>query len=220
MQLGDDRCFATLTMNELAIAADGAFEILLASERPPGHRGNWLPIHPDARYLQIREYFTDWERRARRRSRSSSSATRAIRRPRSHPRAWPSCSTTLGEWVETTARFWTQWVDRMRADHDPAVLKPAARFVGGADDIYYGNDWFRLAPDEALVIETELPDARYWAFQLCDVWFRTMEYASRQSSLNHHQARIDADGRFPLRRRAPRSRRAQLARHGRAIPKA
>ena len=196
MQLGDDRCFATRTMGELEIDADGAFEILLSRERPAGHRGNWLPIHPDARYVQIREYYTDWERQS-----PTSFAIQQLGNEGNPPAALtPARMAELlddaGEWVETTTRFWTQWVDRMRSDHDPATLKPAARFVGGADDIYYGNDWFRLAPDEALVIETELPDARYWAFQLCDVWFRTMEYASRQSSLNHHQARIDADGRF------------------------
>jgi hypothetical protein len=101
-----------------------------------------------------------------------------------------------GEWVEVTARFWTQWIEQMRRAHDPAKLQPARKFVGGADDIYYGNDLYRLGPGEALVIETVPPDARYWQIQLCDVWFRTLDYATRQTSLNHHQARLDADGRF------------------------
>jgi hypothetical protein len=196
MQLGDDRCFATLTRNDLAFAPDGSFEILLSREQPPGHRGNWLEIHPDARYVQIREYYTDWERQSPTRF-----AIQQIGNEGNPPAALTAARMSellddAGEWIETTTRFWTEWVDQMRRDHDPEVLKPAARFVGGADDIYYGNDWFRLGADEALVIETALPDARYWAFQLCDVWFRTMEYTSRQSSLNHAQACIDADGRF------------------------
>jgi hypothetical protein len=101
-----------------------------------------------------------------------------------------------GEWVEESARFWTQWTLQLREAHDPARLKPAVRFVGGADDIFYGNDLYRLGPDEALVVETEPPDARYWQIQLCDVWFRTLDYATHQTSLNHHQARLDPDGRF------------------------
>ena len=68
---------------------------------------------------------------------------------------------------------------------------------------------------EALLIETEVPDARYWAFQLCDVWFRTIDYATRQTSLNHAQARRRGRA-LPLRDRAPRSGRAELARHRRA----
>jgi hypothetical protein len=196
MQLGDDRCFATLTMNDLACDADGRFEIVLSRERPAGATVDWLALHPDARYVQIREYYTDWERQS-----PTLFAIQQIGNEGRPPAALtPGRMAELideaGEWVETTARFWTEWVDQMRGAHDPTRLQPAARFVGGADDIYYGNDWYRLGPDEALVIETELPDARYWAFQLCDVWFRTMEYAARQSSLNHHQARIDADGRL------------------------
>ncbi len=65
-----------------------------------------------------------------------------------------------------------------------------------SDDIYDGNHFYRLRPDEALVIETELPDARYWQFQLCDLWFRSADWSERSTSINHRQAHIDADGRF------------------------
>jgi hypothetical protein len=76
------------------------------------------------------------------------------------------------------------------------VIAPARRYPGGAPDVFYGNDWYRLAADEALVFESELPDARYWQIQLCDAWFRSLDYATRQSSLNPAQARLDADGRL------------------------
>jgi len=46
------------------------------------------------------------------------------------------------------------------------------------------------------VIECDVPDARYWAFQLCDAWFRTFDYATRQTSLNGAQMHVDPDGRF------------------------
>jgi hypothetical protein len=47
-----------------------------------------------------------------------------------------------------------------------------------------------------LIIETDGPKARYWAFQLCGLWFEGRDYGNRHTSINHHQARIDADGRF------------------------
>ena len=51
--------------------------------------------------------------------------------------------------------------------------------------------------DEALIIETELPEkVRYWSFLVTDDLFATIDWTNRQSSLNGHQARIDADGRF------------------------
>ena len=70
-----------------------------------------------------------------------------------------------------------------------------APFVGGAKDIVYGNDWWSLDPDEAMIVEFEVPDARYWQLQLCDVWFRTMDWATRQTGLNHAQAFVHADGK-------------------------
>jgi hypothetical protein len=43
-----------------------------------------------------------------------------------------------------------------------------------------------------------VPDARYWAFQLVDACFRSLDWARHQTSLNHAQARVDADGRLHL----------------------
>jgi hypothetical protein len=196
MQLGDDRVFASVTAHEMEFASDGRFELLISRERPKGHRGNWLEMHPDTRYLQVRQYFADWERES-----PASFQIRLLGNEGNPPeRLTPARMADLlddaGEWVEVSAKFWTQWIEQQRAAHDPNSLKPAARFVGGADDIFYGNDMYRLGPDEALVIEFSPPDARYWSIQLLDIWFRTMDYATRQTSLNHHQAVLDADGRF------------------------
>ena len=76
-------------------------------------------------------------------------------------------------------------MERLRAAWRPGQIAPARRYAGGAPDVFYGNDWYRLGADEALVFESELPDARYWQIELCDVWFRTLDYATRQTSLNH-----------------------------------
>jgi hypothetical protein len=99
-------------------------------------------------------------------------------------------------WTLQTARFWGEWVHELREAWRPGQLAPPRQIAGGAAAIAYGNDWWKLGPDEALLIECDVPDARYWSFQLCDVWFRTLEYASRQTSVNGAQAWIDSDGRF------------------------
>jgi hypothetical protein len=67
-----------LDSTELAVAADGRFEVLLAPERPAGHTGNFIatqsvrsvrredgarePVVHTARNLTLRELFHDWER--------------------------------------------------------------------------------------------------------------------------------------------------------------
>jgi len=195
MQLGHAKNYATLSAHDLVLAPDASFEILLAAERPAGHAGNFLPLHPDARYVGIRQYFYDWER--------ESPARFTIERvggagspPPLTPARMAELLDAAGAWTLDTARFWGEWVRELREAWQPDRIAPAKHFTGGADDIVYGNDWWKLAEGEALLIECEAPDARYWAFQLCDAWFRTFDYATRQTSLNGAQMHVDADGRF------------------------
>jgi len=196
MQLGAPRNFATLAGHELVLAPDASFEILLAAAKPAGFRGNFLPLHADARYVAIRQYFCDWahERPARFTIERVDGAGEPP--PALTPAHMAERLDAVGHWTLESARFWGEWVKDLRDAWQPDRLAPARHFVGGADDIAYGNDWWKLAPGEALVIESEVPDARYWAFQLCDVWFRSFDYANRQTSLNGAQAVLDADGRF------------------------
>jgi len=196
MQLGDGRNFATLAAHDLVLAPDASFEILLAPERPPGFAGNFLPLHADARYVAIRQYFYDWARESPARFTIERIGGAGEAPPPLTPARAAELLDAAGDWTLTTARFWGEWVRQLRAAWQPGRLAPARHFAGGAADIVYGNDWWKLGPDDALVIESEVPDARYWAFQLCDVWFRTLEYASRQTSVNGAQAVLDADGRF------------------------
>jgi hypothetical protein len=194
MQLGDDRVFAAVTARDLHFDSEGRFSVLLALEKPASYAGDFVPLHPDGSYLQVRQYLLDWER--------ETPASFFIERIGG---AAPSELTAAamadrldlaGEWTLTTTRFWIEWVEQLRRSWRPGQIAPARRFVGGAPDIYYGNDWYKLGDGEALIFESEPPDARYWQVELCDPWFKTLEFASRQTSLNHLQAHIDADGRF------------------------
>ena len=194
MQLGDDRVFATLLASELQVDADGRFEILLSAERPAGHTGNWMPLSPDARYVTVRQYFIDWTREEPDRLEIFRIGGEGEAPAPLTPARMAELLDEAGLWTLQTTRFWMEWVAQLRDAYVPGQLQPPRAFVGGAQGIVYGNDWWRLAPDEALLVETEPPDARYWQVQLCDVWFRTFDYTTRQTGLNHHQARLDTDG--------------------------
>jgi hypothetical protein len=193
MHLGDVRNFATLHADELTIEEDGSFEILASTERQPG---NWLPLHSDATQIVIRQYFYDWEHEEPARFTIECVETAGIPPAPPDPERLGRILDDAGHFVELTTRFWAEWMPQMRAEHVRGEIKPARAFVGGADDIRYGNDVYELAPDEAIVIETDVPDARYWHYQLCNPWFVTMDYANRINSINGAQAQIDRDGRF------------------------
>lgn len=196
MQLGDDAVHETRLASQLAFDPQGRFDLLLSAERPPGYAGDWMPLHPDTRYVTVRQFLVDWAREEPARFEITRLGGEGL------PAAAPSAAAAAdaldaaGEWIDLTQQVWNEWIEQLRAAHRPGELAAPRGFVGGADAIAYGNDWFRLAPEEALIIESEVPEARYWAIQLCNVWFTTMDYATRQTSLNHHQARLDADGRF------------------------
>ena len=51
------------------------------------------------------------------------------------------------------------------------------------------------AVGEALLIECEPPQARYWSFQLYSIpWFESLDVANRLTSLNDVQVIVDVDG--------------------------
>ncbi|MCH2169940.1 DUF1214 domain-containing protein [Myxococcota bacterium] len=192
MQLGDTRDFANLTAEQLDLAPDGSFEILVSREE---QSGNWLPLHEDARQVVIRQYFHDWEK--------EEPATFQIERigaqgDSPEPLEASEMAAILDDaanWVQTSLEFWGEWVPELRQNHRPGHAAPAIKYVGGADDIRYGNDYYRLAEGDALIFEFDQPDARYWSVQLCNTWFVTQDYANRVTSINDRQAHIDADGR-------------------------
>jgi hypothetical protein len=57
---------------------------------------------------------------------------------------------------------------------------------------------YEIERHQALIVEMNLPQARYWGLSLGDVWFATTDYGHHQSSLNDHQARVDADGKIRM----------------------
>jgi len=192
MQLGDAANYATLTADQIETEEDGSFEVVASAKE---HPGNWLPLGPDARYVLVRQYFNDWEHEDPARFWITCVDSAGVPAPAAEPATVARRLDAAGHWVETTIRFWNGWVADMRAAHKPGELQPAIHMTGGADDIRYGNDLYRVAPDQALILETEPPRARYWSFQLCSLWFETLDYTNRQTSLNGDQIHVDSDGR-------------------------
>jgi len=195
MQLGQPRNFAARLASDLKVDAAGRFELWLGG---PARAANWMPLDPEAQWLLVREYFVDWANEvpaqfAIERFGSSADSRRPVDPARITAQLEAAAAWTLG-----TARFWNEWVAQLRADHVPGRLAAARRYEGGADDIRYGNDWFQLGDEEALVVECDVPHARYWSFQLCDTWFRSLDYANHQTSLNASQMQRDADGRVRI----------------------
>ena len=68
---------------------------------------------------------------------------------------------------------------------------------GGLPDQAYYDGIHEIDDDEALIIETRVPErCRYWQALVADDRFCTVDWVNRQSSLNDAQAHVDRDGQF------------------------
>lgn len=185
-------------LDDFHIEEDGSFEIIFAPQKPAWYQGeNWRPLKPQMTSLGVRQVAYDWN--------TEEDAQFAIERvdvPAARPRATADdIRKRLGQvvtWIESSVGYWYDVVADM---HDRGVINTLEynRFsdIGGLGTQYYYQGIFRIAADEALIMETAVPEkCQYWSVQLTDELFSTIDYYTRQASLNARQVRLDADGKF------------------------
>lgn len=183
--------------DHLHFGADGSFDVLLSESRPQSYEGDWLRLPPGTHCGHIRQRCYDWG--------NEKDARFAIERldvsplkPRPDRAILEDRLTRLAEYAERHSRQWLRYQDQMRAaDLVNRIVHHGFSDLGGIKVQVYWWGIFELAADEALILETEVPEhAPYWNVQLNDQIWNTLEYVWRQSSLNGHQARLDSDGKF------------------------
>ncbi len=144
----------------------------------------------------IRQYQYDWEHDADRDVPHRARPTRVASRPRA-----PASDTVASaleratHWVEQSLEFWQKYTEVARKRMEPNVFGPPERPAGGTPNIAYGAGWWRLAPDETLLITSEVPDADYWSWTIhTRYWLDSGDFDARQTSVNGAQAHVDDDG--------------------------
>jgi hypothetical protein len=185
---------AYLDETELQIDDAGRFDILLAAEEEPGPWRGWLRLSPDATRLLVRQYFYDWE--GEEPARVEIECLDISEAP--EPLSGADVDRGLEEIVQRFKSRSGALLDQVTTHKAPNALSPPrdAQDEGGAAKVAYGLGYFRLQPDEALVVSVRPPPATYWSVQLGNFWHEELDYEYRVSSLNGHQALLDADGLF------------------------
>jgi len=185
-----------LDCDDLGIRMDDQFEVIFSAHRPDGHVGHWAPISPEANGMIVRFRSVDWE--------NEIDPTLSIEcldpvplKPRRSPRE-------ILERIEEMAKFPGRLSKRfLKLQNDVKERVGINRFDhvvydgGGVHGQVYWPAVFEFDDDEALIIETEMPESRtYWNIQINDPVFNAVEYVYRVSSLNEASARLSSDGRF------------------------
>lgn len=177
-----------LDREDLAAGPDGTFELLLG--------GAGRPIPPGTVGLSTRELFGDWLGARRSRLRIDCLDGGTAPRPDGNARRVAAAFDLSGEWVRAAAIEY--WAERSRdaAVHPNAFAPDFIRTESKLPSVTHA--WWDLDEDEALVVELDDPQARFWGVQLATSLWSTLEYANRQTSLNMTQAEPDLDGRYRL----------------------
>ena len=183
---------------DLALSGD-RFALVLSSKEPDDLGGaQWVQIPDDASSVVVREYIGD---RA-----AEELATMRIEALDPDPVA-PLTDDELAE--QFTAMAWSlmklatlhRTIKPELLDRPNVLLTAEAADLGAADttpDNLYMMGTFRLEPGQALVLDIEPPDTRYWNVTLENIWHECLEPRRRHSSVTNRGVRPDTDGRVRI----------------------
>ena len=187
----------THDLDDLTIADDGSFRVILSVERPEGHDGDWWQLNPEVGKLLMRKCACDWN--------TEIDAQVAINRLDDSgedmaPAEIARRFSEMGDWIKGMIDFDMELVRYYREHHGINVLLRSQWIQQGgglATKQAYYDGIHQIADDEALIVEFPVPtDCTYWQILVADDRFSTVDWVNRQSSLNDVQARIDPDGWF------------------------
>lgn len=181
---------------QLVLEKDGSFEIFVTRE-PRGK--NWLKIEEESSLLMVRQTFSDRfsEVPAQLEIQNLSGATKPDPlSPEQMDRGLKTASLFVGGASLLFARWANDFKDHVNQlpQFDPAKSNAA----GGDESIIYYHSYWRLDPDEALVIEVLPPPCEAWNFQLNNHWMESLDYRYYNICINKHNAAYEADGSVRL----------------------
>lgn len=177
---------------DLKVESDGSFEMFLSCSKKPG---NWLRMEPDTGSLIVRQTFLD-----RARERIADLHIERIGGERGPSRLTPQRIDeglgTAGRLVMGAAMLFASWAEgfALRPNELPLFDDSTSMAAFGDPNITYYHGYWKLAPDEALVIDVTPPECDYWNFQLNNHWMESLDYRYFRIAVNKHEAAVRADG--------------------------
>jgi hypothetical protein len=184
---------AQLTAADLGIGPGDEFELTLGG---PGSGDHHIEIPDEAIMVSFREYYYRWT--------ADEPATIVIE---NLDDPGPTPLVTLEDLdrrldrafqqVNDSVRFWNRYMIENRDERTPNSFASGLTVAKGLSAARYAFNFWDLAPDEAIVFESDVPAADYWAFQLYKMGtFELTDLPGRFCSYNHRQTELSGDGRI------------------------
>ena len=193
------RMAAHVSDRDLAVDRAGGYAFVLFPTEPTPRELDgavWVPVPEDASAVIVRQYVAD----------------RAVEVPATFtigcldPVGSPPVPTDGSVAEQLTALGWTvaKLLTLHRTVLPEALDRPNELFTVAADalgsenttpDNLYVLGTFRLAPDEALVVDFVPPTTRYWSITVENIWHECIDPRRRASSVTNAGVTLGPDGR-------------------------
>jgi hypothetical protein len=193
------RTISKLDTTEVDLGDGGTVELFVGG--PPRDR-NWLAVDDEVTSVLVRQVFGEWRSDdvpgdfrieclddndgARNEVFATEEVARRLAR--------------TAEFVETQTRYWLDYVEGLIGRIEPNTFE-APGLQGrelaqlNAARAFFTWGLYRLAPDEALVVEIAAPEpGAYLGFHLVNYWLQSLDYVGRTTSCNNLQAHVGGDG--------------------------
>ena len=193
---------AYVKIEDLEVAPDGSFEIIL-SQQP--HPGNWIPLSDEATTLMVREIF--WRKLEGERAVLKIECLSEQPPPELTPDFVVNAFRRSLRFMRGSAKIFFDLADQRVPTPNVVHVgsKATASSTLGIPDQLYKGGWWKCRPDEALVMDVTPPECRYWGFALGDYWGGSFDYRYWNIHVNKETAVYRADGslRFVIAHRDP-----------------
>lgn len=191
---GSSTNVSVLYDKDIATDAAGNFEIIVSRENP-GPGINWLPNGEGAESLLVRFTHSDW-------SQERDAPLRIEKTGEEGRHARPLTAVAMAENLRDAAvslydrnATWLQYADRAWRFMPRNGISAARPSQGGLVGQYSAFGSWELADEQALILSTAPSGAPYQGIELGNLWFVSLDYETRTSSLTLDQMHCSKDGR-------------------------
>jgi hypothetical protein len=181
-----------LDNDQLVCEPDGSFEIILSKSQKGK---NWLKIEDATSLVMVRQTFLDRSKEI--------PAEVVIANLDGRKAPDPVTPEKIDEGLKTASMFvagasllFARWAKGFQKHTNmlPQFDVSVSNAAGGDPSIIYYHSHWKLAPDEALVIEVKPPECDTWNFQLNNYWMESLDYRYFNICINKAGARYEKDG--------------------------
>ena len=186
----------SLIDKDIAVEGDGSFSIILS---PEVHPGNWIQTTPGSWRVTLRQFFADWENEQPMIARIDRLGE-LEHDPDFSPAQLEQGLQGAAGWIRDSTEYWATMLDKWQAQ--PNRFLSYRQLDDNAIDATPGGEplicYWKVSPDEVLVVRVIPPEADYWAVEFGNYWWETMDYRYRMCSTNCHHATLEDNGELLL----------------------